>query len=98
MVRLLDLVCYTLIFACFAVLWVCSITGDHFGRLLGAAFAKKKKHETVFAEYTATFPVNTVKKWQEDIDHWDTNHASKPDPYEELTTSRCCPRFDVCGV
>lgn len=68
------------------------------GHLLGVAFAKKEKHETAFAEYTATFAANTVKKWQEDIDRWDANHASKPDPYEELMTSELLLHLSVHGV
>lgn len=47
----------------------------------------KNKHLKIAAEFTQTFPTETTRAWQEDINRWDSNPDSKPDPYEEAFKS-----------
>ena len=69
--------------------------GPYFHRSLAIAFEKKEKHEAVFQSYTATFPAAKIKEWQQDINRWDDDHNSKPDPYEEVVTSKWIVSMNV---
>ena len=46
----------------------------------------KAKHEAIFEDYNNTFLQDTVAQWTADVERWNDDHSSKPDPYEEPTS------------
>ena len=44
-----------------------------------------KQHQ-IFTEYNATFSPNVIKIWEDMVATWNLDHT-KPDPYEEPSTS-----------
>jgi len=47
----------------------------------------KAKHEEIFKQFTATFPVTIVKEWTEMVERWEGN-ASQPNPYMESESGK----------
>ncbi len=48
-------------------------------------YAKQKAaHEAL----SATFPAETIAKWDAEVQAWQENPAQAPDPYEEQRTSK----------
>lgn len=45
------------------------------------------KHEGISDDYTQSVPTATIAEWTQDIERWNLDHSSKPDPYEDITTS-----------
>jgi hypothetical protein len=69
------------------------IIGERFAKDLHVSFAMAKKHQGAFEEFSQTFPIDTIKKWQAAVDKWDTDHSSKPDPYEEISTGMFMDKY-----
>ena len=46
----------------------------------------RQKHHDIFARLTATFPADTVRKWDTKVAEWHADPSrprTKPNPYEE---------------
>ena len=41
-----------------------------------------KKHRQTYAQFTSTFPAETIQKWIVMVEDWKKDH-SRPSPYEE---------------
>ena len=55
-------------------------------RSLRTASIMQAKHQTIFDNYTATFPKELAQEWKAHILKWNKDHTIKPDPYEEIET------------
>ncbi|KAM6497206.1 hypothetical protein JOM56_007679 [Amanita muscaria] len=53
---------------------------------LKTAFVMRDKHRAIFEKFSSTFPLQTVKKWEEKILQWNLDN-SKPNPYAEPASS-----------
>lgn len=47
------------------------------------------KQSAAFRNYTATFDEAVIAQWETQIKDWEKDMSKKPDPYEEVTTSKC---------
>lgn len=53
---------------------------------LEEAHKMQLKQHQIFTEYNATFSPNVIKIWEDMVATWNLDHT-KPDPYEEPSTS-----------
>ena len=56
-------------------------------RQLKEAVKMYEKQLAIFEEYSSTFPEATVREWTAWVERWYADPTSKPDPFEETTTS-----------
>lgn len=47
------------------------------------------KQAAAFRDYTATFDEGVISQWESQITAWEQDMVKNPDPYEEVTSSRC---------
>ena len=40
------------------------------------------KHEEIFEKFSATFPLETIARWVQMVEHWEANPKA-PNPYNE---------------
>ena len=62
------------------------LLGKLFLKRFNDAFNMRQKHRDIFARLTATFPSNTVHKWDTIVKEWHMDPSrprTKPNPYEE---------------
>ena len=76
----------TLVFSIFKVIkfHLTNYLGNYLGKSLHDAHLMKDKHQVIFQEYNATFPADLTKTWNEQVEKWNKDHTSKPDPYEDV--------------
>ncbi|KAI0085202.1 hypothetical protein BDY19DRAFT_896968, partial [Irpex rosettiformis] len=58
-----------------------------FLRNLSNAIAMRDKHEAIFADFTKTFPAGIVEKWKDEVERWEADPLTSPDPFVEDTKS-----------
>lgn len=46
----------------------------------------KAKHERLFEEFTSTFPAATVEEWKRDVEQWEADPKSEPNPFQNART------------
>ncbi len=64
------------------------ISGTSFLKALHEARTQHSKQRRAFQEYSATFGESILAEWEALVKTWEGD-MSKPDPYEEPTTSEC---------
>jgi hypothetical protein len=48
----------------------------------------RDKHRSIFKQFSSTFPVQTVRRWEEIVSEWKVD-KSKPNPYKEPASCTC---------
>ena len=58
------------------------VLGSLFLKRLKEAYAMQEKHTLLFEQFSSTFSLETVQKWEGLVLAW-KNDKSKPNPYKE---------------
>lgn len=68
-------------------------TGTTFARNLREAFIMRDKHQQHLDQFSSTFPAEIIARWQEEVERWEADSSTKPNPFaEEITGDLYCWR------
>ncbi len=59
------------------------LLGELLLRRLREAYDMMLKHQTMFDDFSKTFSQATLSKWQADVERWEADPFTSPDPFVE---------------
>lgn len=68
------------------IMFTLLLGGSYLSQFL-KAITMHNKHQTIFTQFSATFPESTVKEWEDKVAAWDAD-PSQPNLYEEPMASK----------